>query len=448
MAYITGNNLKDDIIAKGFYSEVGYQLEGTNTKQPYLFCTKCRKLGPYGVICKHCGEDYSIKQNGEDRLYNPVLSMTKVRRYVYHADDLINAININMETDDTDGHVISVNATVLYHNYLFDADEDVIQQYRHYQRLIYHLDNRQIYLSCRGKPEYHKTYRHLLPYNMSFWDTISNPLCLHHKKLFQYLNFLVVQKIYEIYGLSVRKDLGQDEDGSFIGLTPVMGFYCMKFPVMMNQYGAWHPDVIQKDELSMIYVVTNHDKKIRNVLISRSKTDYINGVMAVFKKFGLSRPEHLDSPLYFIFASILWQYGFRQWYSVEQIVEYVKQQMAKMNSSNGHVYSLWICELLRKRNHTKKKFFHRILKKQEESQVVFDMLSEQNTMVYYQTYFDWFPWVNEFFTYVEQHIDMIDYTLSLVELWHTITAHSKYGEIHTIREASESDDDDMYLPFN
>lgn len=365
------------VASKNMKSELNYELQAvrchnvTGNVSEYFFCEKCRTLSPSNGTqtrkCPHCGTVYT--SNDIKDVYPSTDNKQHEKRFSF---EFLDSVTVNYTKRD-DGSVKDVNGTLLYRVYKYDEFMQNQRSYAYYNRITFNLETNQVYytINYTGHKDVDFTHFSIVTSYYDVWGDFARVNLVIMEFLFGYYD--------EHYVSSVPLVLPEWAKSN---PSDVVAFFCLKFPVAVTHMTTVD---FMDSLLRTIYYACNWDKTLRNALTARSTSEYDVQVRAIYTSYD-DYDMYEDKPLLFhplavIYARYMYQLGFRKLTSVLSIVT------AWFRCVNDNdIFSVWLLDILRKRDHTRKKFFRRLLKQQGEFAVVSSFLSS-DLVSYYRDYY-------------------------------------------------------------
>lgn len=395
MAYVTSNNLKQHLKLENNICLLINDNPITPDDDLY-FCGECRTMFSVkhtsGMVlaCPNCG----FKPN--DTIY-----INTAIDGAYHIDDIIDSITLNKNLND-DGSVKDMNVTILYRSYKIACDTKKQISWQHYNRILFNFETKQIYY----------TNKLVLSKNVEFKHFLLHKELVADKSEFSFIIPLVIKEIYDTYGIVCQNNTWYNSTPKNMQ-SPTLAFMCLKFPIMMNfAYDLWtsykrriKTYCTVDMHIAMIYWTCNYDRVLKKALTSTTEKEYIERTDEIIRK--MTNDTNIinsarNNPLYVVYAQYMYHLGFRDFNSVERVVNYVSQP----NAHNRDM-SVWVFDMLRKRMHIRNKMYRRLLKTNSEDKLL-DDLFDSNIKCKYTEFFSWFPYlpnINKFYDNLEQQIN-------------------------------------------
>lgn len=379
MSYISSKNLinEPDLYQ---YTHTGFRLQSykdANIKRQYCcpFCKKLYKTNPFikrqnpitnkpEYQCKHCG---TILSNIEPIIGHFTLGNLKHPDVYLYQFDTVQTIIIGQQYDDTDGHLIAVNATIFYQKHAVSLTPDTvpqtyIQKYNSYikkQRIIFNIDQNQIYYVDKYGTAKGQTFLHYTLKGAYFSSEQSNN---------PYMCEILIRKIIEIIYDNAYHYTFVSSVAKMKALSIDQGFYLMKFPIVANH--AWITDISDASPhmFALFHWLSNYDRKLRAMITCRDFTEYKRlwgkYFAKTFHEYDISDILHTHTPWFLLTAWQMSHMGFHNLNNVSQIEECIMQ--TKLNDYDTPVPLLL---LFTKRSHSLNKLFRRLIKTHGEHSV-------------------------------------------------------------------------------
>lgn len=408
MAYITSKNLKNIFQPEDTHENYAYLIGNGHAK---MFCRHCRMISDTNdneapKTCPCCG-----LQNMQPRyMYSDYLD-----KDTYHIPDIIDSMTINKNVDEN--HVIQdINMTILYRNYAINTATDHVVSYQYYKRVTFNFDTKQIYYTKKQVLSHKVNFSHFKIY-------MESVVC---ESDFAPLIPMVVQQIYDAYEIPINPMNYIPFHNSLpqIYKSPTFAFMCLKFPVVMiylyriwseySKYNALPYNRERTNTLNMhaqiLYWSCNYDKTLKKALTATSMDEYDDLTQEVVGKFTSDMfvvANKIRNPIFVVYARFMYMLGFREITSVEKVMNH----MMNFDSADQKI-SMWFFDMIRKRHHTRNKFYRRLLKHHSETYVI-DMLetstNKTNYFEFHQSY-NGHGDIDLFYDVIDDYIDQIDFS--------------------------------------
>lgn len=430
MSYVTSHDIKREL-----EPNPTWYLLYHNIKLKYVFCPFCRKLTDLSyrktitnepIVCSHC---HKVLPSMDGATSVTADAYNKQNELRYHVNDVISSVTIN-HTKRDDGTWKDVNCTVLTHDYQFRASDMQRTSFTKYRRVTCNFDNNQIYFTTKQQGYEELKFEHLLNHISSLAEC--DDYRVSGQDVLGIAIYPLIQEVMAYYNCFSDVELkAMNRSTCAYRSSYILLFLYLKFPVAMQPMHASVLDVynsITPTGLSfadiyittnMMYWVCNHDKQLRNVLTARTFADYHRGYLRFAEQFSYFPGDVLKPlsdrkyhPLLLVFLRFMRQLGFQNLDSPIAVFDYIHDQISYQDSC-----SIWVYELLHKRNHTRKKFYKRLIAALGEDEVLCQLIGSQFQAVYAEYYdkytLSWRGDMAAFWTYAECHIDELNYKAGL-----------------------------------
>lgn len=354
------------------------------TKDVKFFCGTCRKLHiiqdvePY--MCPVCmKKSINIQMLTEGR----PITIKNFKNVDAMSKDYIDSVTINKSWQD--GKLKDENVTILYRDYMWSDAFKTQQSFSRYSRMIMSFENQQLYFTEKSSGNKKVNFSHYKSWtNVVEYDNYSI-----YNKFTKYIHHMV-DDVYANYGLASIYD---GNAYNFKSLSTVGFLYnCLKFPIafksVMKLASEFNDNYVKNSDgrktinnmCYWLYLGSKIDSKLLHTLCATDESVYIDNIHSLCYDF--DKPDELfdfcmKNPLGIVFAENLHHYGFVQSLSVMKLAD----KMIHVSSGNAYA-SVWLYEFLYKRNHSRRKFWKRMLTKIDEVNLIDMILSSKITGEY------------------------------------------------------------------
>lgn len=357
------------------------------SKDVKFFCSTCRKLHiipnvePY--MCPVC-----MKKSINRRMLSEGYQIT-IKQFKHvdaMAKDYIDSVTINKSWQD--GKLKDENVTILYRDYMWSDGFKLQQSFSRYKRMIVSFENQQLYFTEKASGNKHVNFSHY----ESWASVVAYDEYSIYSKFKKYVHYMV-DEVYANYGLTSIYD-GTSYNAKSLSTVGFL-YNCLKFPIVfkavMQKAAAFNDNYVKESQgrktinnmCYWLYLGSKIDSKLLHTLCATNEDVYIDNLRNICAYF--DKPDELfdfciNNPLGIVFAENLHHYGFLHTVSVIRLAD----KMANVQSQYGYA-SIWLYEFFYKRNHSRRKFWKRMLTKIDEVDLI-DMILTSNITSEYECY--------------------------------------------------------------